>query len=62
MADISYDSPMEKSSESPRIIDLPRIYDPRGNLTFVENGDGRLPFRIERVHWTYDIPDRKSVV
>lgn len=38
------------------MIDLPRIYDPRGNLTFVQNGDGRLPFEIERVYWTYDVP------
>lgn len=42
--------------DSPLIIDLPRIYDPRGNLTFVQNGDGRLPFDIERVYWTYDVP------
>lgn len=38
------------------IIALPRIFDPRGNLTFVENGDGRVPFKIERVYWTYDVP------
>ena len=44
---------MEKYKE-PCIIDLPRIYDPRGNLTFVENGQGLIPFAIERVYWTYD--------
>lgn len=42
--------------DKPCLIDLPRIYDPRGNLTFVQNGDGRLPFAIERVYWTYDVP------
>ena len=44
------------TSDKARIVSLPRIYDPRGNLTFVENGDGRLPFDIERVYWTYDVP------
>lgn len=46
---------MEKSEQA-RLIDLPRIYDPRGNLTFVENGDKYLPFKVERVYWTYDVP------
>ncbi len=54
-ANISHDSPMEKYSE-PHIIDLPCIRDPRGNLTFVQNGDSRLPFDIARVYWTYDVP------
>lgn len=40
----------------PRLIDFPRIYDPRGNLTFVQNGDGLVPFDIERVYWIYDVP------
>lgn len=40
----------------PRLIELPRIYDPRGNLTFVEDGDGLLPFDIKRVYWIYDVP------
>ena len=46
---------MEKYTE-PGLVDLPRIYDPRGNLTFVQNGDAALPFAIERVYWTYDVP------
>ena len=46
---------MEKYTE-PCLVDLPRIYDPRGNLTFVQNGDKILPFSIERVYWTYDVP------
>ncbi len=46
---------MEKSL-NPAIVELPRIYDPRGNLTFIQTGDSQLPFRIERVFWTYDVP------
>lgn len=43
------------AENQPRIISLPRIYDPRGSLTFVE--DRRyVPFDIHRVYWTYDIP------
>lgn len=40
----------------PRLIDLPKIFDTRGSLTFVENGDGRIPFDIKRVFWVYDVP------
>lgn len=46
----------EKCADEPRLIELPRVYDPRGNLTFVQNGDGCLPFVVERVFWTYDVP------
>lgn len=36
---------------------LPKIEDPRGNLTFVEHGAKALcPFEIERVYWIYDVP------
>jgi len=38
-----------------RIIELPKITDPRGNLTFVENGR-HIPFEIKRVYYTYDVP------
>ncbi len=38
-----------------RIIELPKIHDPRGNLTFVE-GDGHIPFDIRRVYYLYDVP------
>lgn len=44
------------NKDMPVIIELPRIYDPRGNLTFVEEGDGRMPFEFRRVYWTYDVP------
>jgi WxcM-like protein len=38
-----------------RIIELPRIHDPRGNLTFVE-GQSHIPFDIKRVYYLYDVP------
>lgn len=37
------------------IIDLPRINDPRGNLTFVES-QNHIPFDIKRVYYLYDVP------
>ena len=37
------------------VIDLPRISDPRGNLTFVE-GERHVPFAIQRVYYLYDVP------
>ena len=37
------------------VIDLPRINDPRGNLTFVE-GNEHIPFDIRRVYYLYDVP------
>lgn len=40
---------------SVKIIDFPRINDPRGNLTFLEF-PSQLPFEINRVFWTYDVP------
>ena len=38
-----------------KLIDLPKIEDPRGNLTFVE-GDNHIPFDIKRVFYLYDVP------
>lgn len=38
-----------------KIIELPKILDPRGNLTIVE-GTNHIPFKIERVYWIYDVP------
>ena len=38
-----------------RIIDLPKISDPRGNLTFVE-AKGHIPFEIKRIFYLYDVP------
>lgn len=38
-----------------RIIDFPKIHDPRGNLTFMEYPN-QVPFEIKRTFWTYDVP------
>lgn len=38
-----------------KILDLPRIQDPRGNLTFVESHN-QIPFDIRRVYYLYDVP------
>lgn len=38
-----------------RLIDLPRIQDPRGNLTFIE-GSRHIPFDLKRVYYLYDVP------
>lgn len=42
-----------------KIIDLPRINDPRGNLSFVE-GQNHIPFDIKRVYYLYDVPGGAS--
>lgn len=39
----------------PRIIQFPKIQDPRGNLTFLQNPN-QIPFEIKRTFWTYDVP------
>lgn len=41
--------------EQPRIIDLPKIGDKRGNLSLVEEFK-HIPFKIERTYWIYDVP------
>ena len=41
--------------ESLKIIDLPKILDKRGNLTFLESNI-HTPFEIKRVYWIYDVP------
>ena len=38
-----------------KIIDLPKIKDPRGNLSFFENSN-QIPFDIKRTYWIYDVP------
>lgn len=40
---------------SPTVLDLPKILDSRGNLSFIEE-DTHLPFKIRRVYWIYDVP------
>lgn len=43
------------SLEDCRIIELPQVHDPRGNLTFIES-DNQIPFAIQRVYYLYDVP------
>lgn len=38
-----------------KLIDLPKIKDVRGNLSFFENNN-QLPFEIKRSYWIYDVP------
>ena len=38
-----------------KVISLPKIAEPRGNLTFVEGGN-QIPFDIQRVYYLYDVP------
>ncbi len=37
------------------VLELPKISDPRGNLTFIEGGR-HVPFDIKRVYYLYDVP------
>jgi hypothetical protein len=41
--------------DSCKIVDLPKISDPRGNLTFIE-GENHIPFDIKRAYYLYDVP------
>lgn len=43
------------SIENCKLIELPKIVEPRGNLTFIEGGR-HVPFDISRVYYLYDIP------
>lgn len=38
-----------------KIITLPKVEDPRGNLSFIEE-EKQIPFKIERTYWIYDVP------
>lgn len=42
-------------SNKPHIIELPKVTDPRGNLSFIQNCD-QIPFDIQRTYWIYDVP------
>lgn len=41
--------------DSPRIINLPKYLDARGNLSVIEENKN-IPFKIERAYWIYDVP------
>ena len=40
---------------TPKIIELPKILDKRGNLSFFESPN-QIPFEIARTYWIYDVP------
>ena len=42
-------------NDSVRLIELPKIKDPRGNLTCIESGVN-VPFEVQRNYWIYDVP------
>lgn len=54
-----WNPPPEGNAAGCRIVDLPRVADPRGNLTFIE-GSTHVPFDIERVYYLYDVPGGES--
>jgi hypothetical protein len=41
--------------QNPQLIQLPKIIDKRGNLSFFENSN-QIPFIIKRTYWIYDVP------
>lgn len=42
-----------------RIVYLPKVLDPRGNLTFIEQNQ-HIPFEIKRIYYLYDVPGGES--
>ena len=46
---------MKPSLSEVKLINLPKIEDPRGNLSFIEE-EQHIPFKIERTYWIYDVP------
>ncbi len=42
------------------LIELTKIHDQRGNLTFIEGGGRHLPFDVKRVYYLYDVPGGAS--
>lgn len=42
-----------------RLINLPKISDPRGKLSFFES-QNHIPFKLKRVYWVYDVPGGES--
>ena len=46
---------MKFNIDACQMVSLPKIADPRGNLTFIEGGN-HIPFDIQRVYYLYDVP------
>ncbi len=57
MDNISTNCPVHRWTKS-RLIEIPKVCDPRGNLSFVQNGE-KFPFDIARVYWLFDVPGGK---
>lgn len=47
------------NNDSPKIIELPKFLDARGNLSFAEQNN-HIPFEIKRTYWIYDVPGGES--
>ena len=47
------------SDSEGKIINLPKIIDPRGNLTVAEQMHD-IPFDVKRVYWVYDVPSGEN--
>ena len=46
---------MRTTLDEVKIIELPKIMDDRGNLSFIEE-ENHIPFKIKRTYWIYDVP------
>lgn len=46
---------LREKGRSAEIIQLPKVEDPRGNLTFIQ-GMKEIPFEVKRAYWIYDVP------
>jgi dTDP-4-dehydrorhamnose 3,5-epimerase-like enzyme len=47
--------PAAKAQNKVQLLNLPKILDERGNLSFFQN-ENQIPFEIKRVYWVYDVP------
>ena len=45
----------DRNNKTVQLITLPKVNDPRGNLTFIESGQN-VPFKVMRDYWIYDVP------
>lgn len=55
MSNQAFDHQVIRSVYDASIIQFPKILDPRGNLTYIEQ-EKHIPFKIARVYWIYDVP------
>ena len=52
---MAIDNRQQTTEITPKIINLPKFLDVRGNLSFVEQNN-HIPFEIKRTYWLYDVP------